>query len=179
MVALAFAERYPERLERLVVIGAAHRTTAMTMGLKALQRRILELGIETGREYEGVVLARALAMTTFRNAKEFDKRFSRLEGVEAYLLHHGRRFAETFTAARFLALSLSGCLHRVDPARITTPTTLVAAEGDTNVPREVVEELARGVAGPCRIADLPSESGHDAFLTEPERLSAILREALA
>ncbi|MGH7678815.1 MAG: alpha/beta fold hydrolase [Gemmatimonadaceae bacterium] len=179
MVALAFAERYPERLERLIVIGAAHRTHAMTMGIKALQRRIIELGLETGRERDGVILARALAMTTFRSAKEFDKRFTRSQSVEAYLLYHGQTFAKRFTPARFLALSLSGCLHRVDPAKITTPTTLVAAEGDTNVPREVVEELARSVAGPCRVADLPSENGHDAFLTEPEALGRILREALS
>jgi homoserine O-acetyltransferase len=179
MVALAFAERYPERIERLIVICAAHRQHAMTMGIKALQRRIIELGLDTDRAHDGVVIARALAMTTFRNPKEFDKRFKTYEEVEKYLLHHGERFAARFTPARFLALSLSGCLHHVDPAGITTPTTLVAAEGDWNVPREVVEELARGIPAPCRIVDLPSESGHDAFLTEPETLGAILREALS
>ena len=195
MVALAFAERYPERLERLIVIGAAHRSHTMTTAIKSIQRRIIELGLETGRGHEGVVLARALAMTTFRNASEFDKRFrgepersghpERSEGssivfpVEKYILHQGEKFAARFSPARFLALSLSGDLHKVDPTNITTPTTLVAAEGDTNVPREVVDELAREIAGPCRIVDLPSETGHDAFLTEPETLGAILREALS
>jgi len=158
------------------------------MGLKAIQRRIVELGLETGRAYDAVVLARALAMTTFRSAREFDKRFDRqpeqsepavVFPVERYLIHQGKRFAARFTPARFLALSLSGDLHYVDPTKITTPTTLIAAEGDTNVPRELVEELAASIGGPCRIVDLPSETGHDAFLTEPEALGRILRAALA
>lgn len=190
MVALAFAERYPERLERLVVIGAAHRPYPMTTALRVIQRRIVELGWETGRAHDALVLARALATTTYRSAKEFADRFSRhpeersdggstvVFPVEQYLLHQGEKFAARFTPARFLALSLSADLHTIDPSRITTPTTLVAAEGDTNVPREQLDELARLAGGPCRLVDLPSTKGHDAFLTEPEALGRILTEAL-
>jgi homoserine O-acetyltransferase len=193
MVALAFAERYPERLERLIVFGAAHQPHPMVTALRVIQRRIVELGLGTGREHDALVLARALATTTYRSAREFAERFSRRsadchpersEGaavvfpVEQYLVHQGEKFAARFTPARFLALSLSADLHWVDPARITTPTTLVAAEGDSNVPREQLEELARRVGGPCRLVDLPSTKGHDAFLTEPLSVSRILTEAL-
>jgi homoserine O-acetyltransferase len=194
MVALAFAQRYPERLERLIVFGAAHRPHPMTTALRVIQRRIVELGLETGREYDTLVLARALATTTYRSPTEFAERFAchseserlpeRSEGsvvvfpVERYLLHQGEKFAQRFAPARFLALSLSADLHRVDPSRIRTPTTLVAAEGDTNVPRSDIEELARLLGGPARVVDLPSTKGHDAFLTEPSSVSRILTEAL-
>ncbi|MEX2153308.1 MAG: homoserine O-succinyltransferase [Gemmatimonadaceae bacterium] len=188
MVALAFAERYPERLERLIAIGAAHRSHPMTTALRAIQRRIVELGVETGRTHDALVLARALAMTTYRSAGEFEERFKCRSlaslgmtsfPVEQYLLHQGERFAATWSAERFLALSLSADLHFVEPAEIHVPTVLVAAEGDTNVPRGLVDELARETGGPCTIADLPSTNGHDAFLTEPESLGRILQTALA
>jgi homoserine O-acetyltransferase len=179
MVALAFAERYPGRVDRLIVIGAAHRAHPMTTALRTIQRRIVELGLDTGRGRDALVLSRALAMTTYRTAREFADRFDSLETVESYLLHHGERFAERFTPERFLTLSLSGDLHSVDPARIRTPSVLVAAEGDTNVPREQLERLALELAAPCQLVDLPSIHGHDAFLTEPIALGRILTQSLS
>ena len=52
------------------------------------------------------------------------------------------------------------------------------AQIDAGVPREQIVELSRGVSGPCRLVDLPSDNGHDAFLTEPAALTAILEDAL-
>src|SRR5687768_16926180 len=71
MVALAFAEKYPDRVERLVVIAAAHRTHGITLALKVLQRRIVEFALDAGRGREGVILARGLAITTFRSEQDF------------------------------------------------------------------------------------------------------------
>ena len=188
MVALAFAERYPDRLERLIVIGAAHEAHPMSTALRSIQRQVVELGLETGRARDALTIARSLAMTTYRSAREFAERFDSAPAsstersaefpVESYLRHHGERFASTWRPERFLALSLSGDLHRVAPSAIQAPTTLVAAEGDSIVPREQIVELARGIAGPCRLVDLPSDNGHDAFLTEPATLGAILEDAL-
>jgi homoserine O-acetyltransferase/O-succinyltransferase len=188
MASLAFAERYPDRLDHLVVIGAAHKPHPMTTAQRVIQRRIVQLGVDAGRPRDALVLARALAVTTYRSAREFADRFDTAPvtvsdadavfPVESYLRHHGERFASTWSAARFLALSLSADLHRVDPARITSATIVVAAEGDTNVPREQLEELTRLLGGPSQLVDLPSTKGHDAFLTEPEKLSEILSRAL-
>jgi homoserine O-acetyltransferase len=189
MVALAFAEKYPNRLERLVVVGAAHEPHPMTTALRSIQRKIVELGLETGRGRDALSLARSLAMTTYRSSREFGERFERTPfartengaefPVENYLKYHGDRFAASWRPERFLALSLSGDLHRVDPTTIRTPSVFVAAEGDAIVPREQIAELAASVAGPAQLIDLPSENGHDAFLTEPAALGAILDAALS
>lgn len=189
MVALAFAERYPERLDRLVAISAPHETHPMSTALRALQRQIVRLGIDTGRVAEGLSIARGLAMTTYRSAREFGERFDsrpteRTDNdavfpVEDYLRHHGERFAARWSAERFLALSLSGDLHRVDPAAICAPTVLVAAEGDAIVPGEQLRELAGRLGGPATLVELPTTRGHDAFLTEPVALGRILRSALS
>jgi homoserine O-acetyltransferase len=188
MVALAFAERYPAHLDRLVVIGAAHESHPMTTALRTIQRRVVELGLETHRAKESLVLARSLAMTTYRSRREFAERFDcrpvsvherdAVFEVENYLRHHGERFAATWRPERFLALSLSGDLHRVNPAQIRTPAVLVAAEDDAVVPRSQMEELAFALGGPSQLVDLPSRNGHDAFLTEPVAVGRILSHAL-
>lgn len=189
MVALAFAEKYPERIERLVVISAPHEPHPMSTALRALQRNIVKLGLESGRATEALALARGLAMTTYRSAREFAERFETtpveyLEGdatfaVEQYLNAAGEKFAARWAAERFLALSLSGDLHRVDPAKITTPATIIAAEGDAIVPGEQLEALAASINAPTRLVQLASTRGHDAFLTEPVALGNILEVAIS
>lgn len=189
MIALAFAERYPSRADRLVVISAPAEPHPMSTALRALQRRIVTLGIDTGETTEALALARGLAMTTYRSAREFAERFSveplertmndAIFPVEGYLRHHGERFAAAWTPERFLALSLSIDLHRVDPAAITVPALLVAAEGDAIVPGEQMRALAERFGAPARLAELPTTRGHDAFLTEPEALGRLIADSLA
>lgn len=188
MVALAFAERYGARVERLIAISAAHESHPMSTGIRAVQRRIVKLGLETGRAQDALALARALAMTTYRSAREFAVRFgsdpeadadgSATFPVESYLLHHGEKFARDWRPERFLALSLSADLHHVDPRRIYTPTVLVAVDGDTVVPGEQMEELATQLAAPHRLVHLAAITGHDAFLAEPAKIGPILHHAL-
>jgi homoserine O-acetyltransferase/O-succinyltransferase len=189
MVALAFAEEFPRRLERLVIISAPHEPHPMSTALRAVQRQIVELGLATGETRRAMTIARGLAMTTYRSREEFAERFDRAPieqspghatfPVEAYLRAHGERFAARWSAERFLALSLSADLHRVDPRAIRTPAIVIAAEGDAIVPRAQLETLVSHLAGPAQLVDLASTRGHDAFLTEPDALGRILGRALS
>ena len=177
MVGLAFAERHPTRVRQLVAISAPARAHPMAVALRSVQRQIVALAIDAGRPAEGLALARQLAVTTYRTAEEFGERFD-VESVQRYLRHQGEKFARRFTTARFLALSLSLDLHAVDPGRITTPTVLVAARGDTIVPIEQMRELADTLAGPSSLHVTQTFTGHDAFLAEPHAAGAIIRNAL-
>jgi homoserine O-acetyltransferase len=189
MVALAFAERHAERVEQLVVISAAHESHPMSTGLRALQRRVVELGLEHGFASEALAVARGIAMTTYRTAREFADRFDNVPSllsetdvsfeVERYLASRGASFAAKFSPEYFLALSLSSDLHRVDPAAIRTPTTIVAAEGDTLVPQVQTRSLARRLAVPGRFVFLPTIFGHDAFLKEPAKIGRVLSSVLS
>lgn len=187
MVALALAAEWPERVGRLVVISAAHEPHPMATALRVAQRRIVEVGLETGRVHECLVIARGIAMTTYRTAREFEERFEstprvgqrRVEfDVERYLQHAGERFADRMAPERFLALSLSADLHRVDPACIAVPTTVIAAQGDTLVPSSQLRALAGRLPRLDAYATLRTRFGHDAFLTEPARLGRLLTTAL-
>jgi len=182
MVGLALVERHAARVERLVAVSAPAEPHPMSTALRSLQRRTVELGLDSGRGREAMSIARGLAMTTFRSAAEFAGRFGvavRPDGQfesERYLRHHGEKFARSFPPARFLALSLSADLHRIDPAACTTPALFVAARGDSIVPREQLDDLARRWGGPSRFHETVTRTGHDAFLAEPQAVGALIHD---
>jgi homoserine O-acetyltransferase len=186
MVALAFGERYPERVSRLVVIGAADRTHPMATAWRSVQRQILRFAVECGRPKDGLQLARALAMSTYRSAEEFEARFNGAparEGerftfpVERYLNARGGDFAERHHPESILCLSESIDLHNVDATRIFVPTTVVATREDQLVPLTDLRGLAARLPV-ARLHEISSIYGHDAFLKESDQLRGIFAAAL-
>ncbi|HVV88220.1 MAG TPA: homoserine O-succinyltransferase [Kofleriaceae bacterium] len=184
MVGLAFAARYPARLARLVAISGAHRPHPFASAWRGLQRKIVALGLDHGAADEALSLARQLAMLSYRTPEELAARFDapvRLTGQRAraasddYLEACGARYVARWSPAAFLRLSESIDLHAVDPARIVTPTTLVGVAEDRLVPLSDLRTLASALAGRCRLHELSSAYGHDAFLKEPAAIAAILR----
>ena len=187
MVALSFASLYPKRVGNLVIISAAHASHPMATALRAMQRRVVELGISTDRGRDALKIARGIAMTTYRTAEEFAERFSTQTGespsetsfpVEDYLMHCGERFANSFTPARFISLSLSLDLHHVVPEAVHVPATLVSIDSDTLVPPWQMRELASRLGGPSTLVELKSRFGHDAFLKEPRAMSQVIAASL-
>lgn len=186
MVALAFGERYPERVSQLVVIGAADRTHPMATAWRSVQRQILRFSIDCGRPKEGLKLARALAMSTYRSAEEFAARFDGAPNqdgeryvfpVEQYIFSRGNDFADKHSAEAILCLSESIDLHRVDAARIFVPTTIVAVREDQLVPLADLRGLAARLPA-ARLHEISSIYGHDAFLKESDQLRGIFAAAL-
>jgi homoserine O-acetyltransferase/O-succinyltransferase len=184
MVALAFAERHLEQVGRLVVISAADRPHPMASAWRSVQRATVKALAARGAGAEGLKLARALAMTTYRSVQEFKQRFDgeavrtatgfKLP-VEDYLYARGEAYAQSYVPEAFVCLSESIDLHRVDPARIHVPTTLVAVREDQLVPLSDIQDLHRHLAGPKELIEFSSLYGHDAFLKE----AAVLQEVFA
>ena len=178
-VALRFAQDFPGRLERAVVIAAAHESDPLASAWRSVQQRILALGIETGREREAVALARALAMTTYRTPEELAGRFrGDADALEGWLRARGEDFASRFDAASYLVLSRAIDLSRVEPEEIGVPVTLVAFDSDRLVPIELARVLRDRLAGRVEWWELRSRFGHDAFLKEVEALTPILAAAV-
>jgi len=187
MVGLAFAAEFPDALDGLIAIGAAHESHPMASAWRSLQRRIVKLGMDSGRASEGLALARGLAMTTYRSHEEFGARFkstpSLIDGalvfpVETYLAARGDDFAVRFSSEEFLALSASIDLHAVDPQDVRVPTWLIGFSTDQLVPIQQLEDLARQLGGQCQFIELDSAFGHDGFLKEDDQLAPILRSAV-
>lgn len=188
MVGLAFAARYPSRIDKLTVISAGNKTPVMSTAWRTLQRNIIKLGIEQGATDEAVCLSRGLAMTTYRSPVEFEERFDGPPRetdkglsfpIEDYLTARGNAFAETFNPLAFLCLSESIDLHKVDMSQITVPTTLVSVVSDLLVPPQLMRAMANQLAAYGQLHEIDSLYGHDAFLKEIEQLTPIITQALA
>ena len=184
MIALAFAQDYPQRVENLCVFGAAHRPWPMGVALRGIQRRTIDMAAKLGQPLEGLKLARELAMTTYRSAEEFSQRFEAAPNgdnpatfdVGDYLESRGRHYQKIMPVNRFLALSESIDLHRVDPGKIRARTTLIAVETDQLAPPCEMQALCDALAGPSDLHVIDSIYGHDSFLKATDLLAPILTE---
>ncbi len=186
MIALAFAERFPERVAALCIISAADRPHPMAIAWHSIQRQIVKFAIQCERPQDGVRLARAVGLSLYRSSEEFAARFPavpRLEGgefvfpVERYLFANTAESLEAFRAEAFLCLSESLDLHQVDATRIFVPTTAVAAREDQLVPLGDVRALVARMSV-AHVREISSIHGHDAYLREPEQLRSILMTAI-
>lgn len=190
MVALALGERAPQLAQRLVVISAAHRTHPMATAWRSVQRAMVRFGTRHGEGAEGLRLARALAMATYRSPAEFAQRFSAqperateagqnfLFPVEKYLFARGDAYAANYVPEAFVCLSESIDLHRVDPAAIRLPVTLVAVIEDQLVPLDDMRALKAELSGEAELVELSSLYGHDAFIKEAAALRQVFAKAL-
>lgn len=187
MVGLQFAARHGHRLGKLVAISGADRPHPFASAWRSLQRNILALGRSEGGRREALSLARQLAMLSYRTPEEFAERFdapvqlhdgtARCASAD-YLESCGERYVARTSPTAFLRLSESIDLHAVDAGAIRVPSVVVAVEEDRLVPVETLVALAAKLGPRCRLERFSSTFGHDAFLTEPLRITAILRDAL-
>ena len=187
MVALAFAERYPQLVKHAIAISAADRSHPMATAWRSVQRAMVRYASKSGDAPEGLRLARALAMATYRSPEEFAARFngapSRIDGrfqfpVEAYLLARGDAYAATYVPEAFVCLSESIDLHVVDAARIRVPVTLVGILEDRLIPISDLRSLRARLGGEASLVELSSLYGHDAFLKEAAALEPVFARAL-
>jgi len=185
MVALAFGARFAARARRLIVISAAHESDPIATALRHLQRRVVALGREVGRERDGLAIARGIAMTSYLTARHFDERLAESDRDDSQLIEHrigsylktrGEQFAEQWTPERYNALSLSLDLHKIRPEDITVPTTVIAVSADRLVPVAQSRELAHRLGGPSQLIEIDSSLGHDAFLGDSSRISPFVNE---
>jgi homoserine O-acetyltransferase len=188
MVALCFAERYPQFVNHIVVLSAADRAQVLSTAWRSVQRQIVREAIARGDGPSGLKLARALAMATYRSAVEFQLRFGAAPTrnadrfrfpIEDYLFARGDDYVQKYRAESFLVLSESIDLHQMDATQVHTPATLIAVREDQLVPFTDMQALSARLNGPRQLIEINSIFGHDAFLKEGAALTPIIKLALA
>jgi homoserine O-acetyltransferase len=212
MQALQWAVDFPDRLEQCIAIGTAP-LNAMALALNHLQRRAIENDPKwRAGEYgddpplDGLALARAIAMCSYKSAELFEDRFGRKPNrngedpfrslhhrfdVGGYLDHQGDKFNARFDANSYLVISRAmdtfdlarGYASEHDALkRIAAPVLLVGISTDWLFPTADVRRLAKRISAAgarCEYVDLPSAHGHDGFLADFHLLAPILRERLS
>jgi homoserine O-acetyltransferase len=188
MVALCFAQRHADWVDRIVLISAADRPQILSTAWRSVQRQIVREAIARGEGPAGLRLARALAMATYRSQVEFAQRFAGppvREGgrfrfpVESYLFARGDDYVQNYGPESFLTLSESIDLHEADAPAVRTPATLIAVREDQLVPVGDMRALDARLGGPHELVEINSIFGHDAFLKESNVLNPIVARVLA
>jgi homoserine O-acetyltransferase len=176
-VAQHLAALLGDRLRRLVLLSAAHRSSQFALALRHIQRAILALG---GDAHAALALARSLAVLGYRTPEGVEARFTD-SGADAaidWLAHHGERFASRFDVAAYRCLGASLDGHAIDPATIQAPTVVLGVREDLLIPISLLREYAERSGEKCRLVEISSTFGHDAFLKEEAVVGALLREAV-
>jgi homoserine O-acetyltransferase len=186
-VTLEFAASFPDRVRAAVVLAAPAAQTAQGLAWNTIMRRAVTLGGVT----EGLALARMIGMLSYRTPEALERRFGRARSangtflVNDWLDVHGERLVARFDASSYGALIDAMDAHDVGRGRggiaaalapVADRLTGVGIPGDLLYPAECVREWAQ--AARAHYVDLPSVHGHDAFLLETARVSAILRSAI-
>lgn len=212
MQALQWAVDFPERIERCAAVGAAP-LTALGLAFNHLQRRAIRQDPRwRGGAYradappvEGLALARAIAMCTYKSAVLFDERYGRRPDragedpyrsfderfdVAGYLDYQGASFTHRFDANSYLVLSKA--MDTFDLAhgyaseatafeRIRSKVLLVGISSDWLFPSESIRALAvrmQSAGVDCSYAELVSNHGHDGFLADASRFAPLLKACL-
>ncbi|MGQ9753245.1 MAG: homoserine O-acetyltransferase MetX [Thermaceae bacterium] len=192
MVALEFALMYPERVKALVVFAVppVHGPWARAFNRLAREAILSDPGFAEGQyevQPEGLRLARAIAMLSYRAPKGFRQRWQSdpVQG-ENYVLYQGEKFIRRFDANTYLVLSQAMDTHDVGRGRGGVEAALARLKGvravfvgiDTDLlyPAEEVREMARLAGGVYR--EIKSPHGHDAFLIEMDQVEGVLEDAL-
>ncbi|MDN7125997.1 alpha/beta fold hydrolase [Pseudidiomarina sp. 1APR75-33.1] len=166
---------------RLAVLGAAHRATAQAVMLRSLQRDFIELAEQAGDAERGVVLARALAMVSYRGTTGLDARFSDAAGAIDFMHQRAQRLVQRDPwQARRLFTEFGPALDafRVAPQRVQVPTFLLGFKDDLLVPPHVLNEL-QGLLPRCWAYDeVATAHGHDGFILNTAVFGPRLQEFL-
>ena len=188
MVTLEFAASFPTRVRSAVALAAPATQTAQGIAWNAIMRR----AIAVGGVREGLALARMVGMLSYRTPEGLERRFGRSRSehdtfqVHDWLAVHGEKLVARFDATSYGALIDAMDEHDVGRDRGGLSAALsavgdrligVGIPGDLLYPAESVREWT--TAANATYVELPSIHGHDAFLLEIDRVSAVIAKAVA
>ena len=211
MQALQWAIEFPERVGKCIAIGTAP-LNAMGLALNHLQRHAIQLDPKwrdgnygDDPPLDGLALARAIAMCSYKSPELFEERFGRKPNrngedpfrslrarfdVGGYLDHQGEKFNARFDANSYLVISKAMDTfdwsrgyppERVALSRISAPVLLLGISTDWLFPPADVHALSRRIneaGGHSQYVELESTHGHDGFLADFHLLAPILHGEL-
>lgn len=201
MQALAWASRYPERVDAIVAAATTSRLGAQSIAFNEVGRAaILADPAFADGDYpadggpaDGLAIARMVGHITYLSEEGMRAKFGRRLRdrdehafefvsefeVESYLAYQGKRFVERFDANTYLYMTKAMDYFDWSPPESgTLPRFLVLSfTSDWLFPtaqaREIVHALVRRDAD-VTFAEIESPYGHDAFLLETQQSGALI-----
>lgn len=188
MQALQWAIDFPHRVRRAVMVGSHDHQSAMGIALNAIQRDAI--GIDP---HLGIRIARKIAMLSYKSGALFKVRHDRRADrkgvhrfdIEGYLEHQADVFQRRMHPKSYIALTEamdSFDVRGAQPIDMSPELLFIGITSDWLFLPEDVRAAAdafakRGYRSTYR--EIVSNHGHDAFLAEPEKLTALLEDAFS
>lgn len=203
---LEWAASFPDQVRAIAAIATAAQTTGDQIAWAHAQLGAIrsDPNFRDGDYYDaapghgpsaGLAIARQIAHTTYRSARELDTRFGRipqraenpLDGsgrfaVQSYLDHHGSKLARRFDAGSYATLTQSMITHDLGRDRggveaalagVTARALVVAVDSDRLFLPAHSARIARGIPQ-ADLHVMHSDHGHDGFLIEFDTLGPIV-----
>jgi len=176
-------------VDSIVPMACGGRHHAWQIGISELQRQALVRDKnwnngdyeEHSMPYDGLSVARQIAMVSYRTHHVYEKRFGRKKtkppqfDVESYLNYQGKKFLSRFDPLSYYILTKKMDTHDVADGRegsyeeilgsIRQPTLILGFDSDLLYPNVEQEELANLIPV-SKIRIIESPEGHDGFLLE-------------
>lgn len=207
MQVLEWAIMYPEIVSSIIPIATSAQHSPWAISLNEASRNAIKndpkwmSGNYKSQPYNGLSLARKIAMISYRSIDSFEQKFSRerkdtnsseldtenIFQIESYLNHHGEKLIQRFDANTYIYLSHAMDLHDVALNRgtlkevlgkINIPSLPIGISSDILYPAEEQKSIASLIPN-SQYAELDSIHGHDAFLIEFDQMTNIIGNFLS
>ena len=207
MQALQWILQEPDCFRHGIILGAYDYFSAMSLALNALSRAAIQHDhhfcggdyYDGPLPYDGLHLARMIAMVTYKSEALFSERFGRRPDraggdpakdptarfdVESYLEYQGKKFVNRMDANTYLCLTRAMDLFDLrdqTTAAATTELTFVGIDSDwLFTAAEIAAAAKRFEARGYNVHyhELHSSHGHDAFLADLPDLAELISPAL-
>jgi len=207
MQVLEWAVMYPEMVSSIIPIATSAQHSPWAISLNEASRRAIKNdpkwmnGNYKTQPYDGLALARKIAMISYRSMESFEQKFSRerkdensskldidnIFQIESYLNHHGDKINQRFDANTYIYLSHAMDMHDVALNRgsleevlgeIKMPSLSIGISSDILYPADEQKKIASLIPN-AEYAELNSIHGHDAFLIEFDQMTKIIGEFLS
>ncbi len=200
MQVLEWAIMFPELVEAIIPIAASAKHSAWAIGFNDASRTAIKTdpqwqnGNYSQQPYNGLALARKIAMLSYRSFTSFEDKFGRAKSktnveqysVESYLDYQGDKFVNRFDANSYLYITKALDDHDISLNRgdvkdvlnnIKAKALSIGIDSDILYPVDEQKFISEYIPK-SRYAEIKSKHGHDAFLIEFEQLRKIFNQFL-